>query len=165
MRLFGFFCSCWVVGVLYVYACAHVLVVQSCPAACNPMYYSLPDSSVCGILAARILEGVPSPGDPHNPGIESGSPSLHTDSYTVWILILYRICDFADILSHFVCCLFTLLFLSFKAQMFLILIKFSLFFHSLPVLLVCMRSLACPLSLSLSLSLSIYIYIYIYIYI
>ena len=66
-----------------MYACAHVLVVQSCPAACNPMYYSLPDSSVCGILAARILEGVPSPGDPHNPGIESGSPSLHTDSYTV----------------------------------------------------------------------------------
>ena len=38
------------------------------------------------------------------------------------------------------CCFFTLLILSFNAQMVLILIKFSLFFHSLPVLLVCVLS-------------------------
>ena len=29
---------------------------QSCPTLCNPMYYSPPDSSVHGILQARILE-------------------------------------------------------------------------------------------------------------
>ena len=105
------------------------------------MDYSSPDSSVHGILAARILEGVPSPGDLPNPGIEPGSPTLHADSYTVWILILNRIRDFADILSHSMCCLFTVLILSFNAQVFLILVKFSLFFHSLPVLLVCALSL------------------------
>ena len=66
-----------------MYECACVLVVQLCPAPCNPMDYSSPDSSVRGILAARILEGVPSPGDLPNPGIEPGSSTLHTDSYTV----------------------------------------------------------------------------------
>ena len=33
-----------------------VLVAQSCPALCDPMDYSLPASSVHGILQARILE-------------------------------------------------------------------------------------------------------------
>ena len=35
-----------------------VLVTQSCPAHCDPMDYSLPGSSVHGILQARILEWV-----------------------------------------------------------------------------------------------------------
>ena len=49
---------------------------QSCPTFCNPMDYSLPDSSVHIILQARILEWVafPSPGDLPNPGIEPESP-------------------------------------------------------------------------------------------
>ena len=38
-----------------------VLVAQSCPALCNPMDYSLPGSSVHGILQARILEWVAIP--------------------------------------------------------------------------------------------------------
>ena len=35
-----------------------VLVTQSCLTLCNPIAYSLPDSSVHGILQARILEWV-----------------------------------------------------------------------------------------------------------
>ena len=35
-----------------------VLVAQSCPSLCDPMDYSLPGSSVHGILQARILEWV-----------------------------------------------------------------------------------------------------------
>ena len=43
---------------------------------------SLPDSSVPGILQARILEWLlfPSPGDLPNPGLEPGSPVLQADS-------------------------------------------------------------------------------------
>ena len=33
-------------------------VAQSCLTLCNPMDYSLPGSSVCGIFQARILEWV-----------------------------------------------------------------------------------------------------------
>ena len=33
-----------------------VLVAQLCPTLCDPMNYSLPGSSVHGILQARILE-------------------------------------------------------------------------------------------------------------
>ena len=51
-----------------------VFFSQSCPTLCNPMDCSLPDSSVHGILQARILKWVfPFPGDLPNPGIE---PSL-----------------------------------------------------------------------------------------
>ena len=46
------------------------------------MDYSLPGSSVYGILQARILEWIVipenSPGDLPDPGIEPGSPALHT---------------------------------------------------------------------------------------
>ena len=35
-----------------------VKVTQFCPTLCNPMYCSLPGSSVCGILQASILEWV-----------------------------------------------------------------------------------------------------------
>ena len=60
------------------------LVAQSCPTLCNPMGCSLPGSSVCEILQARILEWVamPSPpGDLPDPGIEPGSPTLQADSF------------------------------------------------------------------------------------
>ena len=59
-----------------------VLVTWSCPTLCHPMDYDLPVSSVRGILQARILEWVASPfsRDLPDPGIEPGSPALHTDS-------------------------------------------------------------------------------------
>ena len=41
---------------------------------------SLPGSSAHGILQARILEWIPSPGDLPDPGIELGSPALQVDS-------------------------------------------------------------------------------------
>ena len=31
-------------------------VAQSCPTLCDPMDCSLPDSSICGIFQARVLE-------------------------------------------------------------------------------------------------------------
>ena len=39
----------------------HAKVLQSCLTLCNPMDYSPPDSSVHGILQARILEWVAIP--------------------------------------------------------------------------------------------------------
>ena len=49
---------------------------------CDCMDYSPPDSSVHGILQARILEWValPSPGDLPDPGNKAGSPELQADS-------------------------------------------------------------------------------------
>ena len=38
--------------------CMHAKSLQSCPTLCHPMDYSLPGSSVHGILQARILEWV-----------------------------------------------------------------------------------------------------------
>ena len=38
-----------------------LLVAQSCPTLCNPMYYSPPGSSVHGILQERIVEWVAMP--------------------------------------------------------------------------------------------------------
>ena len=57
-------------------------VAQSCLTLCDSMDYSLPGSSICGILQARILEWLPfpSPGDLPNPGIEPGSPALQADA-------------------------------------------------------------------------------------
>ena len=48
------------------------LVAQSCLTLCDPVDYSLPGSSVHGIVQVRILEwfAFPSPGDLLNPGIE-----------------------------------------------------------------------------------------------
>ena len=52
--------------------------------SCSALSYSLPpvDSTVCGILQARILEcvAVPSPGDLPNLRIELRSPALQADS-------------------------------------------------------------------------------------
>ena len=49
---------------------------------CDPMNYSLPGSSVHGILQARILELVAraSSKDLPSPGTESGHPALQVDS-------------------------------------------------------------------------------------
>ena len=49
-----------------------VKVTQLCPTLCDPMDCSLPGSSVCGILQARILEWVAFPFSPtqgSNPGL------------------------------------------------------------------------------------------------
>ena len=58
------------------------LVVHSCLTLCDPLDYSLPGSSVCGILQARTLEWVAcaSPVDLPNPVIEPMSPVLQADS-------------------------------------------------------------------------------------
>ena len=59
-----------------------VLVAQSCLTLFDPMDYSLPGSSLHGILQARILDWgaiSTSRGFP-NPGIESRSPALQADS-------------------------------------------------------------------------------------
>ena len=56
-------------------------VAWSCLILCDPIICSQPDSSVQGILQARILEWVTTPfsGDLPNPGIESRSPELQED--------------------------------------------------------------------------------------
>ena len=59
-----------------------VKVAQSCLTLCNPMNCSLPDSSVHGILQARILEWVAIPffsGSPQ-PRDRTWSPTLQADS-------------------------------------------------------------------------------------
>ena len=50
---------------------------------CNPMDYSMPGSSVDGILQKRILEwvAIPFSRDLPNPGIEPGTPTLRVDSF------------------------------------------------------------------------------------
>ena len=55
-------------------------VTQLCPTPYNPMDCNLSGSSIRGILQARILELVASPGDLPTPGIEHGSPALQADS-------------------------------------------------------------------------------------
>ena len=59
--------------------CVHA---ESCPALCHTMGCSLPDSSVQGILQARILGGLSCspPGDLPNPGIVPTPPALQADS-------------------------------------------------------------------------------------
>ena len=60
-----------------------VLVAQSCLTLCDPMGCILPDSSVHGILQARILEwiAIPFSGDLSNPGIKPRSPTLQPESF------------------------------------------------------------------------------------
>ena len=59
-----------------------VLVAQLCLTLCDPMDCSLPDSSIHGVLQARILEWVVCPplGDLPNPGVEPGFPALQANS-------------------------------------------------------------------------------------
>ena len=58
-----------------------VLVTQLCPTLCDPIYCSLPSSSVHGILQARYWSGLPFPssGDLPDPGIDPRSPALQAD--------------------------------------------------------------------------------------
>ena len=60
-----------------------VLVTQSCLTLCNPMACSPPDSSVHGILQARLLEWVAMPssrGVFPTPEFKPGSPASEADS-------------------------------------------------------------------------------------
>ena len=59
--------------------CVCVFVAQSCLTLCDSTDCSSPDSSVHGILQARILEWVDLQGDLPNPGIESRPPALQAD--------------------------------------------------------------------------------------
>ena len=57
-------------------------VAQSCPTLYDPMDYSLPGSSIHGILQAKVPEwGFSSPGDLPDPGIEPGSPTCKRTLY------------------------------------------------------------------------------------
>ena len=58
---------------------------QSCPTLCNPVYCSLPGSSVYGIFQTRILEWVAISFSKYlsNPGMEPGSPALQKDSLQI----------------------------------------------------------------------------------
>ena len=61
----------------------NTLVAQLCLTLCDPMDCSLPDSSVHGILQARILEWVAMPSsrmDLPYPGVKPGSPALQAGS-------------------------------------------------------------------------------------
>ena len=62
--------------------CGCCLVTKSCPTLCDPMDFSLPDSSVHGILDKNIWSGLPFPplGDLPNPGSEPASPVWQVDS-------------------------------------------------------------------------------------
>ena len=69
-------------GELNVSVCS---VARSCLILCDPIDCSPPDSSVHGILQARILEwvAIPPPGDLPNPDIEPVSPA---SPHCRWIL-------------------------------------------------------------------------------
>ena len=53
------------------------LDAQSCPVLCNSMDFSLPGSSVHGILQARILDGLPFPSSGDLPNRGSNAGLLH----------------------------------------------------------------------------------------
>ena len=57
-------------------------VAQSCLILCDPVDQSPPDSSVHGILQARVLEwvAISFSRDLSNPGIKPRAPALQTDS-------------------------------------------------------------------------------------
>ena len=117
--------------------CLHAKSLQSSLTLYELMDCSLPDSSVHGILKARILEWVPwpPPGDLHNPRVKSttlhflhwqvdffthychlGSPSFNTSApnkfFSDWffniILIMVTVSKY-DIWKHFLPCLLFLL--------------------------------------------------------
>ena len=62
---------------MFIFICMHAKPLQSRPALCDPMDYSLPGSSVHGVLQVRILEWVAMPslqGIFSTQGLNSGSP-------------------------------------------------------------------------------------------
>ena len=66
--------------------CVHAKSLQSCLALWDSMDCRPPDSSVRGILQARILEWVAMPssrGNLPDAGIEPGSPALQEDSLSM----------------------------------------------------------------------------------
>ena len=67
---------------MHIYTHMCVLVVQLCLTLCDPTDYSPPDSSVLGILQARILEwvAIPFSRGSSQPGIKPKSPTLQADS-------------------------------------------------------------------------------------
>ena len=74
-------CACWGAGSIWKillstqFCCEPKSeVAQLCPTLCDPVDYSLPDSSIHGIFQARYWSGLPclSPGDLPDPGIEPG---------------------------------------------------------------------------------------------
>ena len=67
---------------LYLAVCMHAKSVQSCPTLCDAWTVAhTPDSSVHGILQARILEWAISPSrDLPDPGIEPTAPTLQVNS-------------------------------------------------------------------------------------
>ena len=76
----GCHCLNLLFGFLFVCVC-----VQLCLTLCDPMVYSLPDSSVHSIFHTRILEwvAISSSGDIPNPGLEPMfpvSPALQADA-------------------------------------------------------------------------------------
>ena len=73
--------GCTVGGLSYG-AVVLCLVAHSCLTLCDPMDYSLPGSTVCGIFQARTLKWVPcaSPVDLPNSGTEPMSPILWANS-------------------------------------------------------------------------------------
>ena len=67
-----------------------VLVAQSCPTLRDPMGCSLPESSLCGILQARILEWVAmsfSRGS-SRPRHQTQSPNISGRFFTIWATVI-----------------------------------------------------------------------------
>ena len=59
-----------------ILSCRHAKLLQSCSTLCDPMDYSLPGSSVHGVLQAKYWSEVscPLPRDLPHPGMETASP-------------------------------------------------------------------------------------------
>ena len=95
--------------------CVFMLSHFSCVQLCRPMNYNPPDSSVHGILQARILEwvAISFPRDPPNPGIkpESLSPALVGGFFTTsatWEA-LHQVSSILQWCTHRIACLMGLL--------------------------------------------------------
>ena len=75
------------VWIIYTNCCC-CSVTLLCPILCSLLDCSLPNSSVHGILQARILKwvAIPSPGDLPNPGIQPATSALETDSFPLSFL-------------------------------------------------------------------------------
>ena len=75
-----FFSSAFSDIIRSIISCLHAKSLQSCPTLCplcNPMDYSLPGSSVHGVLQQEYWSGLPCPPqDLLNPGIKSMSPAV-----------------------------------------------------------------------------------------
>ena len=75
-------------SIMCVCVCVCVQSLQSCPTLCDPLDYSLPGSSVHGILQARILEWVAMP-------FSRGFPNLH-----LLCLLHWQVCSLSLVLPE-----------------------------------------------------------------